>query len=450
MVELSQPRRGCPAGSAARGRLVRSAAAAGLVLLVTGTQGITHTALSGQGLSTQGRADTLKLAEAVDMAREMNPALRAAVLRAEAAVARVSPAGALPDPMLGFAFMNRPVDDFGTDQAMTMNSVQLTQRFPWPGKQGFGEERMRRLAAADRLEAREMEAALIARVKTVYYELAYMDRAIGIMEETRELLREFLDVSTTLYEVGRGVQQDVLQAQIAVAGMTADLTMVGENRIAMAARLNSLLGRGATAPVGALELSGELRTLPPVDSLLRAASEARPGLQAARERAVAAEAGYRAARRAVYPDFTLGIGYGQRPEFDDLFTISMAISVPLWAGSKQIPMRHEMRAMQAMEEARELNLYNETFARLAELTARAERARSLIELYTKSIVPQARAAVESALSAYRVGQVDFMTLVTNEMTVNRYEVEIVRLVADFHTAVADVEALIATELEDDR
>jgi hypothetical protein len=36
------------------------------------------------------------------------------------------------------------------------------------------------------------------------------------------------------------------------------------------------------------------------------------------------------------------------------------------------------------------------------------------------------------------------------MTVNRYEIEIVRLVADFHTAVADVEALIATALEEDR
>ncbi len=62
------------------------------------------------------------------------------------------------------------------------------------------------------------------------------------------------------------------------------------------------------------------------------------------------------------------------------------------------------------------------------------------------MLPQARAAVESALSAYRVGRVDYMTLVANEMTVNRYEIETVRLAADYHRALAELEALVGTEL----
>jgi outer membrane protein TolC len=94
-----------------------------------------------------------------------------------------------------------------------------------------------------------------------------------------------------------------------------------------------------------------------------------------------------------------------------------------------------------MEEARERDLYNETFAQLAELRADAERARNLSRLYTNAILPQARAAVESALSAYRVGGVDYMTLVESEMTVNRYEIETVLLAAQYHQAVADIEAL---------
>ena len=50
--------------------------------------------------------------------------------------------------------------------------------------------------------------------------------------------------------------------------------------------------------------------------------------------------------------------------------------------------------------------------------------------------------MESALSAYRVGQVDYMTLVENEMTVNRYEIESVRLAAQYHQAVARIDALL--------
>ncbi len=106
--------------------------------------------------------DTLTLADALETARNANPGLQAMRLRADAAAERISPAGALPDPQLSFGLLNRPASDFGrTDQAMTMNSVQLTQRFPWPGKLGFGQERVRLLAEADELEADETEAALV-------------------------------------------------------------------------------------------------------------------------------------------------------------------------------------------------------------------------------------------------------------------------------------------------
>jgi outer membrane protein TolC len=389
--------------------------------------------------------DTLRLADALTEAREANPMLQAARLRADVTQERVPQAGALPDMQLSFGLMNRPIDDFGTDQAMTMNTFQVMQRFPWPGKLGFAEERARHLAQAASFDAEEAAVTLLSRVKGVYYQLAYMDRALDIMNETRELLRNFLQVSSAMYAVGTGLQQDVLQAQVAVAQMTENITVVEQNRLAMAARLNALLGREATVQVGALELPPAGEDLASVEQMMDQAVEQRPALRAAHERSQAAEAGYRAARRALYPDFTLTVGYGQRPQFDDLATVMLGVSVPLWAGSRQLPLRREMKAMQSMEEARELGVYNETFARLAELRAQAERARNLGGLYTTAVLPQAHASVESALSAYRVGSVDYMTLVENEMTVNRYEIETVRLAAEYHRAVAEIDALIGRD-----
>lgn len=392
-----------------------------------------------------GPTDTLRLAEAVALAQETNPALVAARLQADAAAARVPQAGALPDPQLSFALMNRPLD-FGTDQPMTMNSLQWMQRFPWPGKLGFAEDRQRYLAEADSLDANEAERQLVARVKSVYYRLAYMDRAIAIMQDTRDLLRNFLDVSSTRYAVGSGLQQDVLQAQVSVAQMTENITVMQQNRIAMAARLNALMDRDATALVGALELPSSETELATVDRLMEMAARERPALAAARARVEAADAGYRAARRALYPDFTVSLTYGQRPQFDDLATLMVGISLPLWAGSRQLPLQREMEAMQSMTAAKERGLYNETFARLTELRADAGRARSLSNLYANAVLPQARAAVESALSAYRVGRVDYTTLINNELTVNRYEIEAVRLTAEYHQAVAELEALVGTDL----
>jgi outer membrane protein TolC len=104
-----------------------------------------------------------------------------------------------------------------------------------------------------------------------------------------------------------------------------------------------------------------------------------------------------------------------------------------------------MEALRTREEALAQDLYNETFAQLTEAHAEAERARALTTLYSTAILPQARASVESALSAYRVGRVDYMTLVENEMTVNRYEVELVRIAAQYHEALARIDFLLGVQ-----
>lgn len=66
---------------------------------------------TGQAIS-QVRGEPLSIDEAVSLAREANPMLRAARLRADAASERVSQAGALPDPQFTFGLLNRPVGDF--------------------------------------------------------------------------------------------------------------------------------------------------------------------------------------------------------------------------------------------------------------------------------------------------------------------------------------------------
>jgi outer membrane protein TolC len=230
--------------------------------------------------------------------------------------------------------------------------------------------------------------------------------------------------------------------------MSEDITRMGQERVAMTARLNALLGRAATEPITALELpEPEPGDLPAVDSLIAWALEGRAALVAGAERVAAAEAALSAARRELFPDFSLGVAYQQRPQFPTMVSLMVGINLPVFAGAKQLPMRRQMAAMRDMFAAELLNLRNETVARIVEIRARAEQDRNLARLYGGSILPQARAAVQAALSSYRVGRVTFMTLVDNQMTVNRYETETYRLLADYHQAVGELEALVGREVQ---
>jgi len=161
----------------------------------------------------------------------------------------------------------------------------------------------------------------------------------------------------------------------------------------------------------------------------------------------AAEAALATARREVFPDFTVGVAYQQRPQFPTMVSLMVGINVPVFAGARQLPMRRQMAAMRDMSAAELLNLRNETTARIVEIRARAELDRNLVRLYRGSILPQGRAAVQSSVSGYRVGRVPFMQLLDNQMTVNRYETEAYRLLADYQQAIGELEALVGREVQ---
>jgi outer membrane protein TolC len=389
----------------------------------------------------QGAADTLTVAEAVRLARAANPSLAAARLMADAAAERVGPAGALPDPELTLGLVNRPLYGFGVTEPMTMNVVGVSQVVPWPARLGAQRERARRLAAAGSFDADETEATLVRRVEAAHHDLAFVDRSLSVMERTSGLLRQFEEVARVRYAVGDGLQQDVLRAQVAVGQMTQEIVAMQAERRATAARLNTLLGRDATVPIAALSFVTPHADLPDMDSLLALAVRQRPALAAADERVRAAAAAERAARAELLPDLMLSVSYGQRPRFDDMVSLMVGISLPLWAGSRALPMRRETAAIRAGAEADALALRNETYAELTELHAAAVRAHALMELYDDDILPQARAAVASALAAYRVGRVEFATLLENEMAVNTYEIARLRFDVHYHHALAGIEAL---------
>ena len=104
--------------------------------------------------------------------------------------------------------------------------------------------------------------------------------------------------------------------------------------------------------------------------------------------------------------------------------------------------------MKKMAEADLAGMRAETRGKIGEAYANLIRARNLARLYRTTVLPQAQATVASALSAYRVGGVDFMTLLDDQMTVNTYRQELYILDADQGKAWAELEMLTGRELFD--
>jgi outer membrane protein TolC len=284
-----------------------------------------------------------------------------------------------------------------------------------------------------------------------FYELYQTERGLEVERQTLRLLQDVAGTAESMYRVGEGRQADVLRAQVEIARMTEDTIRMQAMRTATAARLNALLDRAPESGVRSPVLPAFPASVPTLDSLQRLARAYRPMLAAGAREVDAARADERLARREIWPDVALGVQYGQRSGemgVERMGSLMVGASVPVFARGRQLRLREEAAAMRQMATADLAAMAADTRGRIGEAYADLERARRLTALYRTTVLPQAEAAAGSALASYRVGGVDFMTLLDDRMTVNKYRTELFALEADEGKAWAELEMLTGRELFD--
>jgi outer membrane protein, heavy metal efflux system len=397
----------------------------------------------------------LTLAGVYRMARERNPRLRAAGALVDARRAMETSAGLPPDPALQVGVMNFSVPGFDTDMPTSMApSVQAMQMLPI-GKLGLTRNVAAQTTAIAAADAEEAWWEVRGRAAMAFHELWRADREIVVMRANLRWLESFETVAQAMYAVGEGRQSDVLRARVEIARVEADVARMEAMRAGASARLNAVLDRPADTPIPDVALAPLPRELPPSDTLRAWAERDRPMLGRGRTEVERARTRSSLARRELWPDVILGMAYGQRSLPADemggsgterMGSVMVGFSLPVFARQRQLRMRAEARAMERMAEADLASMRAEVGARLGELRADLRRSLTLIELYRADVLPQAQATVESALSSYRVGRVDFMTLIDAQMTKNDYERELAALWAEYGTGVAELEMTIGREL----
>jgi len=151
--------------------------------------------------------EILALQQAIDTALANNPGLAEKRARARAMAAIPPQVGTLPDPILSFDAVNLPVDTFSTTQEnMTQLRVGLSQKVPFPGKLRLRKEAARFEAESASFDVDEFRLKLVRNVRIGWWNLFYLDRALEIVHRNQVLLRQFITIAETKYEVGKGLQ----------------------------------------------------------------------------------------------------------------------------------------------------------------------------------------------------------------------------------------------------
>ena len=401
----------------------------------------------------------LRLESVYEELRTANPRIQAAEALARAARSRISAAGLPPDPQVQFGWMNYELPSLKPMDVLGMKQLQVMQMLPLGGKLGLSRNIARARATSQSERARDAWWEVRAQAAMPFYELYRADQSLAVMRETLRLLGDIQAVTEAMYRVGSANQADVLRAQVEIAGMTEDTLRMQAMRSGMAERLNAILDRQQQSPLASPALPDFPKLVPNLDSLQRLAYMARPMLKAGASDVSAAQSMERLARKELLPDLQMGVQYGQQGKAitagdmasggtQRMGSLMIGASIPIFARSRQLNLRAEAAAMSEMAAADLASMRADTRGAVGERYADLNRSRRLAILYRNTIIPQSRAAVASAFAAYRVGKVDFMTLLDDQMTVKKYRQELIQLEAEEGRAWAELEMLTGTALLD--
>lgn len=391
------------------------------------------------------------LDQLVTEALASNPQLDADQARWQAYSERVRQAGTLEDPMLMLQFQNLLIrDPLAFDRDFTSAKViGISQMVPFFGKRELRREAARHDAEAARLEVEERSLELSGLVKETWYQLLFVDQALEIVARNIAVLDDLSAQSTSLYEVGRGLLQDVLKAQVARAKMEEMEIFLQQRRRSLEVALNTLRARPVDTPISpAAPL--RLSPLALTGAELEERAAGRPLFQQLAAREQKATAQRRLAERDFYPDFTFSLEYMQREPAmgdpgNDMYTAGITFNLPI-----RRDQRHA-RAAEAEAEIRQARAEqerarNQISRGIGEALSQLDSSRRLAELYQADIIPRAEHAAGAALASYHSGTTDFMNVLDSQMALFNFQREELEAIARHQAQLAVLETVVGETL----
>lgn len=381
-----------------------------------------------------------------------NPEIKAGEERVVMTTEKAGQAGSLEDPMLMLKVQSGLIrDPFAFDrEAETAKVIGVTQAIPFYGKRDLRRQGAGRDVDVEKLRLAEQKLELRRMVKETWYGISAVDRSLEVLAKNIGALDDLLRFSETMYGVGKGLQQDVLKAQLERSKMEEMRINLQQKRRSLTAILNTLVYRPVDTAIATIPETA-LRSLSLDQTALEKLAEAnRPKLKVQAALLEKNQVNRDLADREIYPDFTLSLEYMQREQGemsagDDMYSASVSFNLPV-QHDRRLAMIAEAGAENRMLREEGQMLRNQIRLAVAESLAQLERSWRLAALYKDGLLGQAASVLETTIASYQAGKTEFMKVLDSQMALFNLEREYHEAVAEYQMQLAVLESLVGTVL----
>jgi outer membrane protein TolC len=301
---------------------------------------------------------------------------------------------------------------FSRDRTMLGASNDPMADIVWPQKLSVAAKRALENARAAGLRFQKAKLELRSNVLDAYYDYALTAELIRLEKANAELLQTTATTVEARNQTGTGTQADLLKARNELDLSRNDITNMKSQLPAQLAALNALLNR---SPDAQLRVPAQLPPVRPMEysdeQLLSLAEKENPELNALTHETTARNESVKLAKLQYVPDFSASAG-------TDLAGITQSL-----AGMVTVPLlRYEainaaiaqaeanLKSMQALRH----QTGNDINAQIVLDISTIHDADRQLDLFHRTILPQAQEAVSITRSSYEVGQSTLLDFLDSE------------------------------------
>jgi len=395
-----------------------------------------------------GRPGSLE--KLIEEALQSNPEIKSAEHRWHGSEQRARQVSTLPDPMFSYS---RFIESVDTRVGPQENVFTLSQRIPFPGKLGLKGKMAKQNALAEEQRYQATRRDVVFKVKQAYFDLYWVDRSIGILNQYLALLQDFTRVAEQKYATGQGIQANVLKSQVEISSTMERRLGFDKIRRGVAARMNALLDRQQNSELGTVSAIDTVRTILHEAALVNFALSQREELLAAQDMIGKSEFLRSLAKREYWPDFNLKANYidvskgvSTAPDAGrNAWSVMVGLNLPIWLGKRNAAVREAEETISSNKLTYE-NLENQVKAEIKDFYYQVQITGRTLDLYEQGLIAQAESSLESALASYRTGRLDFLDLLDAERMLLNLNLSYTKEQSGYQKQLAALERAVGGEL----
>ena len=404
-------------------------------------------ALSASGQEPAASNPT-PLSQLLAEAAANNPQISAADHGARAARQMAPQVTTLPDPKFTYQQFSvgspKPFAGY-TNSDFSYIGVGASQELPYPGKLRLRGQVAERGADTKQAEIEVTKAGIADAVKADYLQLAYLQQTLGILRQNEAVLDQLIQSATAHYQVGQGMQQDVLQAQVERTKIVREVTMHHQQMGQLQAHLKGLLNRD--------QGSADIVTDDLIESPLKRSSQellafvrqSNPQIQVDASSIRKQDAQLESARRERKPDFELGYMYENTDrKYRDYYILTFDVRFPR---KKRINAEIAEAAENRAESQQTLDAHlQQQLAEVQQGYVKATSDEELLKEYREGLIPQSDAAYRATLNSYASNREQFVHVLSYFTDVLNLKLEYAQTLEEHEAALAHLESMTGATL----